>query len=243
VRARPTRLTTAALAAALLLGACADAGNDDEAAPEEAATEETDGNEDPAPDEGEAGEDGAEELDPDELEDLLAEQQQDIEDPNEDVEDGVYRGQGIVMPVPDGYSLDPTAFMQGLLAAVTADGSNQIAAQAVDQDTLPEPIDITELIESNSAQFGEPSLNESIEVDGAEEARQVRYDTLPAQQEGQPDLTLLLIAADNGDGRLAIFNYVAPADEYDDEAAQQILSTVGFDPNSDPAAPAPPTAP
>ena len=243
MRARTTRLTTAALAAALLLGACADAGNDDEAAPEEAATEETDGNEDPAPDEGEAGEDGAEELDPDELEDLLAEQQQDIEDPNEDVEDGVYRGQGVVMPVPDGYSLDPTAFMQGLLAAVTADGSNQIAAQAVDQDTLPEPIDIAELIESNSAQFGEPSLNESIEVDGAEEARQVRYDTLPAQQEGQPDLTLLLIAADNGDGRLAIFNYVAPADEYDDEAAQQILSTVGFDPNSDPAAPAPPTAP
>lgn len=235
MRSRPTRLTTAAVAAALLLGACADAG-EDEAAPDDTGTEETDGGDDPAAEDGE-------QLDPEELEELLAEQQQDLEDPNEDVENGVYRGQGIVMPVPDGYSLDPTAFMQGLLAAVTEDGSNQIAAQAVDQDTLPEPIDIAELIESNSAQFGEPSLNESIEVDGAEEARQVRYDTLPAQQQGQPDLTLLLIAADNGDGRLAIFNYVAPADEYDDEAAQEILSTVGFDPNSDPAAPAPATAP
>lgn len=243
MRSRPTRLTTAALAAALLLGACAEAGNDDQAAPDEAGTEETDGEETPPSEEGEAPDEGGAELDPDELEDLLAEQQENIEDPNEDVENGIYRGQGIVMPVPDGYSLDPTAFMQGLLAAVTEDGSNQIAAQAVDLDTLPEPIDIAELIESNSAQFGEPSLDESVEVEGAEEARQVRYDTLPAQQEGQPDLTLLLIAADNGDGRLAIFNYVAPADEYDDEEAQEVLSTVGFDPNSDPAAPAPAPAP
>lgn len=249
MRSRTIRMTTAALSAALLLAACADAGDDgDETAPDTAASDESSAEGDNGQDDPGQNDPGEQELsdeDLGELEDLLAEQE-DRPDPNEQVEDGVFRGDGIVMPVPDGYQLDPTAYMQGLVAAVTEDGSHQIAGQAVDTETLPDAPDLQELVEANREQFGEPASDESIEVAGATEARQLRYDTLPSQAEGQPDLTLLLIVADNGDGRLAVFNYVAPADEYDNEEAEATLSTVGFDPDSSPEpppAPAPAPAP
>lgn len=215
-----------ALAAALVLSACADETNGDEAAPDTDTPELEEGDE-------------LSEEDLGDLEELLGDQG-DLPDPNEQVVDGEFRGEGIIMPVPDGFELDPNAFMQGLVAAVTADGERQIAGQAVDVDTLPDSPDLDELVEANSAQFGEPASDEPVDVTGAAEARQLRYDTLPAQMEGQPDLTLLLIVADNGEGRLAVFNYVAPVDDYDNDEAEATLSTVGFDPDSAPQAPAAP---
>lgn len=243
MRSRTIRMTTAALSAALLLAACADTGGDgDEAAPDTSASDEgtadgDDGQDDPDP--GDAGEQDLSEEELGELEDLLGEQE-DVPDPNEQVEDGVFRGEGIVLPVPDGYQLDPTAYMQGLVAAVTDDGSHQIAGQAIDTDDLEDAPTLQELVDANSAQFGEPASAESVEIDGAAEAQQLRYDTLPAQVEGQPELSLLLVVAHNGDGRLAVFNYVAPADEFDTEEAEATLSTVGFDPDSSPQPPATP---
>lgn len=238
MRSRTTRITMTALAAALVLSACADTTDGDEAAPDSDAPEIEAGEDDQ---DGDLSEEdlGEEELSEEDLEELLGDQG-DLPDPNDQVVDGEFRGEGIVLPVPDGFELDPTAFMQGLIAAVTPDGERQIAGQAVDVDTLPDAPDLEELVAANSAQFGEPASDESIDISGAEEARQLRYDTLPAQVEGQPDLTLLLVVADNGDGRLAVFNYVAPVDDYDNEVAEDTLSTVGFDPDSSPEAPAAP---
>ncbi len=244
MRSRTTRITMTALAAALVLSACADTTDSEEAAPDTDAPEIEEGEDGEdgdlgEGDAGEDGEDGDEELSEEDLEELLGDQG-DLPDPNEQVVDGEFRGEGIILPVPDGFELDPTAFMQGLIAAVTPDGERQIAGQAVDADTLPDAPDLEELVAANSAQFGEPASDESIDISGAAEARQLRYDTLPAQAEGQPDLTLLLVVADNGDGRLAVFNYVAPVDDYDNEVAEDTLSTVGFDPDSSPQAPAAP---
>ena len=85
-------------------------------------------------------------------------------------------------------------------------------------------------------------MDEDIEIDGATEARQLRYDALPPQQEGQPEISLLLIVADNGDGRLAVFNYAAATDDFEDAKAEQLVDLAGFDPESDPTPPELPEA-
>ena len=176
------------------------------------------------------------------LDDLLGEQGE-LPDPNEHVENGVFRGDGIVLPIPEGFELEPTAYMQGLVAAVTPDGERQVAGQAVDAAALPDPLDLDELAEANQEQLGEATSDEETEVDGATRARALRFDDVPGQMEGQPDLSLLLILAEDGEGEIAIFNYVAPADEFDGDEAEARLAGVGFDPDSSPPDPEPAPAP
>lgn len=234
---RRHRLIAAAAISVLALAACGGSDQPDE--PDDAAQ----GDQEPdAPDEGEG------ELDPDELEgeldlDDLTGEQGDLPDPNENVEDGVFRGDGIVLPIPEGFELEPTAYMQGLVAAVTPDGDRQVAGQAVDADSLPEPLDLDELAEANQEQLGEATSDEETEVDGATRARVLRFDDVPGQVEGQPDLSLLLVLAEDGEGEIAIFNYVAPTEDFDTEEAEARLSGVGFDPDSSPPEPEPAPAP
>lgn len=215
---RSLSLAVTALSA-LVLAACAD-GTEEDTAP------------DALPDDG-AVEEG--ELD---LDDLFG-GEDGMPDPNEHVQDGVFRAEGIVLPIPEGFELEPMAFMQGLVAAVTPDGLKQVAAQAVVIETLPEPLDIDGLAEANTQEFGQPSLDEEADVDGATRARQLRYDDIPSGQEGQPDLTLQLIIAEDGAGELAIFNYVAPTADFDAAEADAVLAGVGFDPDSSPPSPEP----
>jgi hypothetical protein len=165
----------------------------------------------------------------------------DLPDPNDQVADGTYRGEGIVLPVPDGWRLDEFAFAQGLVLAMSEDGTEQLAGQAVDTNELPEPIDFDELVAANRDQFGtDPAEDQQVDLDGAERAHLLRLEDLPAQQEGEPDGTLLLVMAEDGQGRLAVFNYAAPSDDYDDASADLLLASAGFDPDSEPAPPAPP---
>jgi hypothetical protein len=212
------RRTFALAATAALLVACGT--DDDTAAPD------PDGQEAPA--------------DPDAMDDPTAEDL-DLEDPNEQVADGAYRGEGIVLPVPDGWQLDTFAFAQGLVLAMPEDANEQFAGQAVDTEDLPQEISFDELVEANRAQFETgPSEDEPIELAGAEQAHLMRFDDLPAQQEGEADGTLLLVMADNGDGRIAVFNYAAPSDVYDEARADELLASAGFDPDSEPSPPAAP---
>lgn len=232
-------LIAVAAISVLALAACSDTDEPDNAAQ---GDQEPDG-----PDEG-ASDEGEGELDPDELEgeldlDDLTGEQGDLPDPNEHVEDGVFRGDGIVLPIPEGFELEPTAYMQGLIAAVTPDGDRQVAGQAVDADSLPEPLDLDELAEANQEQLGEATSDEETDVDGATRARVLRFDDVPGQVEGQPDLSLLLILAEDGEGEIAIFNYVAPTEDFDTEEAEARLSGVGFDPDSSPPEPEPAPAP
>ncbi len=235
-RPRLVPLTVAALSA-LILAACGNGTGETDDAAQDA---------DQLPDELGEIED---ELDLDEMEgeldlDDLMGDQDDLPDPNENVEDGTFRGDGIVLPIPEGFELEPTAYMQGLVAAVTEDGLQQIAGQAVDSTTLPDPLDLDELADANQEQLGEATSDEETDIAGATRARILRFDDVPGQMEGQPDLSLLLVLAEDGEGEIAIFNYVAPSEDFDEDEAQARLADIGFDPDSsppdpEPAAPAP----
>lgn len=168
---------------------------------------------------------------------------QDLElpDPDEMVSDGVFRGEGIVLPAPEGWAFDEMALSQGIVSAATEDGLEQLAGQALDTDEVPdEELTVETLIDANRAQIpGDPTVDESVEIDGAEEAHQLRYDDVDPQIEGQPTSSILMIVADDGNGRVAVFNYAAASDDYDDGNADLLLETAGFDPDSDPTPPAP----
>jgi hypothetical protein len=210
------RRTMALAATAALIAACGTADDDQAAQPDDQLEQPDAEGEDPFGD------------------------QPELTDPNEQVADGSYRGEGIVLPVPDGWRLDEMAFAQGLVLAMPDDGSQQFFGQAVDTDDLPEEIDFDELVAANRDQFEVgPTEDEEIELEGAAQAHLLRFDELPAQQEGEPDGTLVLVIADDGDGQIAVFNYAAPSDDFDDDHADLLLRAAGFDPDSDPSPPAP----
>jgi hypothetical protein len=242
VRLRNLRPLAVAASAALVLAACADGDPADE-------TTAPDGTEQPESDTEQPEAEGElEELDEEALEDLLAQQDEDpladLPDPNDDVVDGAYRGSGVVVPVPEGWSLDPASFTQGVIVATPEDLSEQFFVQAVDTDTLPEEVTFDDVVDGNLEQAGqEPTLNEEVELDGATQARVLRFEQLPAQVEGEPDNSILLVVADDGDGRLGIFNYAAASEDFDDATAELLLDGAGFDPDSDPTPPAPAPAP
>jgi hypothetical protein len=231
-RARPRRslrLLAPLAAFALVTAACADddadAPADDQAAPEEEL-------------------DPDEELDPEdmeELEDLLEGQEEmDLPDPNEHVEDGVFRGVGVMLPTPEGWELDEMSFAQGMVVAFTEDRLQTLAAQAVDTADIEEDLDYDQLVETSRDDLGgEPDADEEIEFAGADRAHLLRFDDLEAQEEGAPENTLLTIIADDGAGQLAMFNYVAPTEDYDEDTEDLLLSQGGFDPDSEPEPPMP----
>jgi hypothetical protein len=218
------RRTLALAATAALVAACGAADDDPAAtAPDGQEAPAEQGADDPAV-EGEDPAAGAPEL----------------EDPNEQVADGTYRGEGIVLPVPEGWRVDEGAFAQGLVLAMPEAGDEQLAGQAVDTADLGEEIDFGELVEANRGQFGaEPTEDEEVELEGAAQAHLLRFDGLEPQEEGQPEGSLLLVMADDGNGRIAVFNYAASTDDYDEGNAELLLSAAGFDPDSEPTPPAP----
>ena len=232
-----TTLTSLA-AASLLLAAC---GDDADTADPDAAADD-DAIQDELEDELEG------ELDGDLEDELLG----DAEDPNEFVTDGVFQGQGILLPVPDGFELDEFAFAQGAVVA-TAGESQQLAAEAIDMGELPDEQQVTydEVIEQNLAQIpDEPVSDEEVELDGASQARALQFDDLAAgapaagaEGEEPPETTALIVFAEDGAGQLAVFNYLAETAEFDEAVSEQLLAVAGFDPDSDPTPPAPVEAP
>jgi hypothetical protein len=222
VRHRALRLPAALAAAALFVAACGDADPD------------TDPSEPPA--EGEAApENDLDEGDLEGLEDLLGEQG-DLEDPNELVEDGVFRGAGVVLPVPEGWSLDATAYAQGVVAAVNEAGNQQLSAQAIDAEqieALGQSADLDTLLD-NVRQLGEADVDEEVELAGAERAHRLTYRDLPAQQEGLPETSATIVLAQDDRGYLAEFTVSAAAEDYDDALEDLLLEQAGFDPDSEP---------
>jgi hypothetical protein len=227
VRRTTGRMIATAAVASLLLAGCQDGQDPDE----EAAT---------APPEDTGGQDpGAQ--DPGELPD------QGLADPNEDVEDGVYRGNGVVLPVPDDWTLDPTAFAQGVIAAVSEDGAQSMTAQAIDTgeaESTGTDLDLDTLLDSVRSQLDrEAEVDEDVDLAGADRAHRLTYLELPPQQEGAPEVSVTVVLAEDGEGLVGEFTFSAAADEYDDETADLLLAQAGFDPDSEPVAPAPPPAP
>lgn len=237
----------------VVLAGCGDAQEgDDGAADEQAASDasegdETDGDEAESED-AEAG-DGAdgEELDEEALEDLMAEQE-DLPDPNEDVQDGVYRGNGVVLPVPEGWSIDAAAFQQGVVAAVPEDGAQQLTAQAIDaaqaEAAGAEPLEFDTLLDGVREQVDQDAeMDEEVELAGADRAHRLTYLDLPGQQEGQPDSGVTIVLAEGPEQLIGEFVYSAGSEDYDESIASQLVDQAGFDPDSELPAPAPAPAP
>lgn len=200
----------------------------------------------------EAGEeqDGAEngeDLDEEDLEELMGEQQDpaDMEDPNEQVEDGVFRGAGVVVPVPDGWQLDPAAYQQGAVLGTSEDQSQQMSARAIDVEEAEgagQDLDMDSLLETIREDVGqEPEIEEEVDLEGAERAHRLTYRELPAQQEGAPESSVTIVLAGSGDGYVGEFTYASEPDGYDEQVAELLVEEAGFDPDSEP--PAMPQAP
>lgn len=227
------RKTTAAAAAAVLLAACG--GGDDGDAD---ATPETDS---AAPAETETDGEGG---DGESLGDL------DLPDAEEFVSDGEFRGQGVVLPIPEGWSVDDMALLQGLVAAsADEDQTQQLVAQAIDTADLAEDqqVSFEDLLEVQRTQFEpvdpdlEPSADEAVEIDGATTAHRLRFEDVQIQE--QPAFDLELVLAEDGEGRIALFNYAAPSDAFDEQIAELLVDGAGIDPDSEPPAPQTPAAP
>lgn len=219
------RIPAILLAGTLVLAAC---GNDDNG--------NGDGDNGEPETQDEAAPQDAPELD--DLEGLDDPQAEDLPDPNEMVSDGVFSGQGMVLPAPDGWQFNEMMFAQGIVSAQDEGASQELAGQVLELDMVPEQeeLSLESVVEANRSTFPEePAVDESIEVaDG--EGYHMRYEGLPAQVEGAPEMTVALLVIE-GDGQVGVFNYAAEVDVYDDDVEQLLLDTAGFDPDSDPMPP------
>ena len=224
------RSTLTMLAAAGLLAAC---GTDDDPQEQDAAPE-----------------DGLEEPEGD-----LEEPEADLEDPNELVSDGVFRGQGVLLPVPDEFTLDQQSFTMGQIVATTGFDAEDPAAgnpeqvlvgTAQDVSEAPEEEDLTldGIIDTMLGQGQlEPTAEEDVDLENADEARALFFDEIEGQPDPQgetpaPQQGMVIIALDGAD-QLAQFEYVAQQELYDEGIEQQLLDSAGFDPDSDPLPPQP----
>ena len=215
--------------AILLLAGCDNGATQDEQAPDEQTPTEQ-------PDDAPTGSEG---LDEEALQDPT--QGQDVEDPNEAVEDGVYRGNGVILPVPDGWSVDSTALRQGVVAAISEDGTQQLTARAVDLEAAAEDsgqsLEFDALIDSVRQQVQqEAEVDEEVELTGAERAHRLTFLDLAAQQEGVPSISATIVLAEDADGLLGEFAFTATTDAYEQSTAELLLADAGFDAGSEPPA-------
>ncbi len=224
------RALLAGAAAALLLAACGEGADD--------------------PQTGEDGDpDGVEELEDlegledelDGLDGLDEDPMADLEDPNELVADGVLAANGLIVPAPEGWTFDQMAFAQGISVTSAPEGLQQVAAQVLLPDALPEDMGFEQILaDARESVEQDPDVDQEIEISGAERAVELRYLDLPFEQgEIDTDISEVSIIAEREDGALALFNYTADSDDFDDGIAEQLLASSGFDPDSEPVSPMP----
>lgn len=172
------------------------------------------------------------------------------QDPAQNIEDGVYAGNGVLLPVPDGFSVNPQALAQGIVAAVSDSGQQQLTAQAVDTAQLQgqgQDLDLETLVDSVRSQIeSEPTVDEEVELANAERAHRLTYLEMPAQNQGAPTEgtenaqpqtnSATIVIAESSEGLVGEFSFSAPSGEYDEEIADLLVSEAGFDPESEPPA-------
>lgn len=167
-----------------------------------------------------------------------------------------FTGQGIVLPVPEGWKINQGAVGTGtIVAQPEAEGERQLLLGAADilggGPAAAADQSLADMVENlRSGIKAEPTVDESIDMKGAEEAHQLVYEGLEPDPTASPTggtagpTTQLVILARSSEGEFAIFNYVAPADLYNDSIAQLLRTQGGLDPDSEPTrAPVRPGAP
>jgi hypothetical protein len=160
-----------------------------------------------------------------------------------EVADGTARGIGLVLPLPAGWELDPSSAAQG--AMIASDGGAEpeqllLGVAGIEVDPLSgfEGVGLDEgleLIRGAAPQV--PDRDEAVQLPGAAAARLLEYEDVPGPEEGLASSYQLIMLADDGSGRLALFNYVALAGAVDRAFVERLTTEAGFDPDSSPPTP------
>lgn len=178
-------------------------------------------------------------LEPDSFDDLLAEL-------GITVTDDEVRGLGIVLPIPRGWEYDPIPASQGALFA--SDGQSEpeqllFAVAGIEEDEASgfagaDLEDAIEVVRSSVAE--EPDRDEAVELTEASAAHLLEYEdvTLGGAPEDPLRSYQVVILAEDDDGMLALFNYVALLGSEDVSVTQRLLNEAGFDPDTQPLPPA-----
>lgn len=184
------------------------------------------------------------------LEDLLGPELE----PVEPDADGNLRAQGVVVPIPEGWDVDPGALGSGLVLAVPP-GSDGLPALVAAAGVEVNPFLGFQGLDYDGAlailrdldPAGEATRDQEVAVAGAERAHLLVFEDLHTPTaDGQPqlpDTDQLVILAEDADQRLAIFNYSTVAGAYEEAVEALLLTEAGFDPDSDPDLPELPEPP
>jgi hypothetical protein len=156
------------------------------------------------------------------------------------------RGAGVVLPIPAGWELEPGAAAQGTLLALADPVDPQallLGVAGIEDDPASgfEGLDLEGALEVvRSSLPDEPERDEAVELSGADRAHLLVYPAIAGDPElGAPPAYQVLVLAQDDDGTLALFNYVAAEGSEDESIVDLLLADAGFDPDSEPFAPPP----
>lgn len=185
-----------------------------------------------------------------------------------------FTGQGIVLPVPEGWSIQETLLQRGLIVAQpdaagdpqeqeTEGASPTPGAETDPEDqqvffVMPdvgssfpgaaaEEVTMEQLLEQlRGGVDQEPSVDQPIEVEGAQQAHLLTYEGLEQEpQEGSTadpvQASATIILAQNGE-RFSLFRYVAEQGAYDESIAALLRTGVALSPDSERTGPPTPAA-
>lgn len=242
MRLRTTLVPGLALVA-VLVGCGTDPATTDDQATDEptgsAATDDQTGTEEAGPDELDAA--ALEEA----LGDLEPVEEPSLEDLGVSVSDDAVRGLGVVMPLPEGWEFDPVPASQGALFA-SAGGLDPeqllFAVAGIESDPASgfEGLGLEEALDVVRGSVPmTPDRDEAVDLEGAVAAQLLEYEEVDigSQEDGGPASYQVVLLAEDAEGMLALFNYVALSGAEDVGVTEQLLAEAGFDPGSEPLAP------
>jgi hypothetical protein len=163
-----------------------------------------------------------------------------------EVNGDVASGAGVLLPIPAGWELEPSAAAQGTLLAIADPVDPQallLGVAGIEDDPASgfEGLDLDGALEVvRQALPDEPERDEAVDLSGAARAHLLVYPVVAGDPEmGAPPAYQVLILAEDAEGTLALFNYVAADGSQDESIVDLLLADAGFDPDSDPIEPPP----
>jgi hypothetical protein len=180
------------------------------------------------------------------LEDVLGDlepiEEPSLEDLGVSVSDDAVRGLGVVMPLPDGWEFNPEPASQGALFAsdgVVDPEQLLFAVAGIESDPASgfEGLGLEDALGVLRASVPmTPDRDEAVSIEGAVAAQLLEYDEVQIGGEGEGGTASyqVVILAEDADGMLALFNYVALSGSEDAGVTDRLLAEAGFDPDSQP---------
>lgn len=159
------------------------------------------------------------------------------------VDDDQARGVGVILPLPAGWELDPGPATQGALFSTSGEPEPEqllLGVAGIEDDPFSgfEGASFAEALEVIRGSVPQaPDRDDAVELDGAAAAQVLEYEQIPGGEEGGPDSYQAVLLAEDADGTLALFNYVALSGSEDRSFVDRLIGEAGFDPDSEPLPP------